>query len=52
MRRNALVVIGNVGEPSDMRCREVLERYRSGPDPVLAEHARWALDRLTTRCRA
>ena len=27
----------------------VLERYSAGPDTVLAEHARWALDRLTDR---
>lgn len=52
VRRNALVVVGNVGEPDDTRCRQVLDRYRSGPDPVLAEHAAWALDRLTTRCSA
>ena len=52
VRRNALVVIGNVGEPDDTRCHQVLDRYRSGPDPVLAEHAQWALDRLTSRCRA
>jgi epoxyqueuosine reductase len=52
VRRNALVVIGNVGEPDDTRCHQVLDRYRSGPDPLLAEHAAWASDRLTSRCNA
>ncbi len=46
VRRNALVVVGNVGEPDDTRCHQVLDRYRSGPDPILAEHAAWAHERL------
>jgi epoxyqueuosine reductase len=49
VRRNALVVVGNVGEPDDTRCHQVLDRYRSGPDPILAEHAAWALERLASR---
>lgn len=49
LRRNALVVIGNVGEPSDRRVRSVLAHYRSGDDPILAEHADWANDRLDAR---
>jgi epoxyqueuosine reductase len=42
LRRNALVVLGNVGDPDDERTRGTLWRYRSGPDPILAEHAEWA----------
>ena len=49
VRRNALVVIGNVADPDDARSRAVLARYRSGPDPILAEHAHWAERRLDER---
>jgi epoxyqueuosine reductase len=46
LRRNALVVLGNVGDPADVRTRATLRRYRSDPDPVLREHADWAAGRL------
>jgi epoxyqueuosine reductase len=46
LRRNALVVLGNVADPADARVVEVLARFRHGDDPILAEHARWAADRL------
>jgi epoxyqueuosine reductase len=49
VRRNALVVIGNVGDPADGRVRRVVDQYRSGIDPILAEHATWAADRLRER---
>jgi len=49
LRRNALVVIGNVAEPTDREARAVLERYRSLDDPILAEHAVWATARLDER---
>ena len=39
VRRNALVVLGNVGDPADARVRRVLEHYRAHIDPILAEHA-------------
>jgi epoxyqueuosine reductase len=45
-RRNALVVLGNVGAATDERTRRTLARYRVHPDPVLREHADWATDRL------
>lgn len=45
-RRNALVVLGNIGDPSDRRTRDALTRYRAHHDPVLREHAGWAADRL------
>lgn len=45
-RRNALVVLGNVGDPADRRVRATLDRYRSGDDPILREHADWAAQRL------
>lgn len=49
VRRNALIVIGNVGDASDGRVRRVLERYRAHIDPILSEHANWASERLAER---
>ncbi|MET0663421.1 MAG: hypothetical protein ABWZ42_09845, partial [Ilumatobacteraceae bacterium] len=49
VRRNALVVIGNVADPDDTRSRAVLARYRAGADPILAEHADWAERQLDDR---
>ncbi len=49
LRRNALVVVGNVADPSDRTVRSVVERYRSHDDPILAEHAVWADARLDRR---
>lgn len=48
-RRNALIVLGNVGERADDRTRRVLARYRSHDDEILREHADWATQRLVTR---
>ncbi len=41
--RNALVAAGNARDPA---LRPLLERHAAGADPLLAEHARWALARL------
>lgn len=41
--RNALVAAGNSGDRSLV---PAIERHARGPDALLAEHARWALDRL------
>ncbi len=46
LRRNALVVLGNIGDAGDPRVVATLARYRHDDDEVLAEHARWASDRL------
>jgi epoxyqueuosine reductase len=43
LQRNALVALGNGGGDQH---RDVLQRYADGDDELLAEHARWALDRL------
>ena len=45
-RRNALVVLGNVGDPSDARVHDTLDRYRRHDDPILREHADWAAARM------
>jgi epoxyqueuosine reductase len=41
--RNALVASGNSGDPGLV---PTLQRYARGDDPLLAEHAQWALARL------
>jgi epoxyqueuosine reductase len=49
LRRNALVVLGNVGDPSDARVGNTVDRYRGHADPMLREHADWAAERLAAR---
>jgi epoxyqueuosine reductase len=41
--RNALVAAGNAGDPALV---PAVRRHAAGDDPLLAEHARWALSRL------
>ncbi len=48
-RRNALIVLGNVGDDTDPRTRSTLARYRSHDDDMLREHAEWATRRLGER---
>ncbi|MGB0112598.1 MAG: 4Fe-4S double cluster binding domain-containing protein, partial [Ilumatobacteraceae bacterium] len=49
VRRNALIVVGNVGDPADARVRRVVDHYRAHIDTILAEHATWASRRLDER---
>ena len=46
IRRNALVVLGNIGSGADPASRRVLARYLSDEDPMLRAHAVWAARRL------
>jgi epoxyqueuosine reductase len=46
LRRNALVALGNVGRAED---RPLAERYARDDDPLLREHAEWALARIDGR---
>jgi epoxyqueuosine reductase len=46
LRRNALVVLGNVGSRDDPRVREAIARHRAADDPLLASHAEWAAAQL------
>jgi epoxyqueuosine reductase len=46
LRRNALVALGNAGGPEH---RDAIVAYTDDPDPLVREHARWALDRLDVR---
>ncbi len=44
--RNTLVAMGNSGHP---RFRPILEKFAACSDPLLAEHAQWALKQLDNR---
>lgn len=44
MRRNACIVLGNRGDPAS---RAALRRALDDPDPVVREHASWAIGRLS-----
>jgi epoxyqueuosine reductase len=46
LRRNALVALGNVADPSDERVSAVLRQYLLHDDAVLRAHAAWAAARL------
>ena len=46
LRRNAAVVLGNVGDARDV---EVLGQALADEEPLVREHAAWALERLRTR---
>jgi epoxyqueuosine reductase len=52
LRRNALVVLGNVARADDVAVRGVLRSIADGDDELLAEHARWAQDQLDERSAA
>ncbi len=44
--RNVCVALGNVGNADDV---PALERAAADPEPLIAEHATWALDRIRER---
>jgi epoxyqueuosine reductase len=46
LKRNAAVVLGNVGGPEDAR---LLAAAGMDADPVLREHASWALEKISKR---
>jgi epoxyqueuosine reductase len=46
--RNVCVALGNVGAPSDL---PALERAAADPEPLIAEHARWAIQQIHDRQR-
>jgi epoxyqueuosine reductase len=49
LRRNALIALGNVADPSDGAIRSKIMAFAASDDEMLAEHARWALGRLDER---
>jgi epoxyqueuosine reductase len=48
LKRNATVVLGNIGNPDDV---DVLTLALDDPEPLVREHAAWALARLESRSR-
>ncbi|MDP2291467.1 MAG: tRNA epoxyqueuosine(34) reductase QueG [Actinomycetota bacterium] len=46
IRRNALVVLGNIGDAADAAVQQVLAEYLADDDPMLRVHAVWAARRL------
>ncbi|HEY0789808.1 MAG TPA: tRNA epoxyqueuosine(34) reductase QueG [Chthoniobacterales bacterium] len=46
--RNVCVCLGNVGTRSDLAVLEPLAQHSDG---LIAEHARWAVEEITARCR-
>jgi epoxyqueuosine reductase len=49
LRRNALVVLGNVGEASDPEVIEALRRALADSDALVRAHAVWAARRMGRR---
>ena len=46
LRRNALVVLANVGDPHDSRVRAAVDRALRDGDPLIRAHAVWCARRL------
>jgi epoxyqueuosine reductase len=44
--RNVCVALGNVGDPFDLAA---LERAAADPEPLIAEHAKWAIYQIRSR---
>lgn len=49
IRRNVAIVLGNAAPPDDERVVAALHTLMSGDDPIVAEHAAWAMARLAER---
>ena len=47
--RNVCVALGNVGDASALPC---LQKAASDPEPLIAEHACWALERIQSSTRS
>ena len=47
--RNVCVALGNVGDESDL---SALDRARHDAEPLIAEHAQWAVNRIRKRCES
>ena len=46
LRRNALIALGNTGDPSDQRVHDTLQRYLTHDTAMLRAHAVWACNQL------
>jgi epoxyqueuosine reductase len=45
--RNVCVVLGNIGDSSAL---PALARARRDPEPLVREHAAWAIEQIQNRC--
>lgn len=46
LRRNALVVLGNIGDGKDIQVKSIISRYLCDSDPILKVHAIWSAAQL------
>ena len=46
VRRNALIVLGNIGDPANSEVRRTIDRYLRHEDELLRAHAVWTARRL------
>ena len=46
--RNVCVALGNLGAPSSL---PALQRAATDPEPLIAEHAQWAIEQIVNRSR-
>jgi epoxyqueuosine reductase len=49
LRRNLCIALGNIG---DQRALPALEKTANDPEPLVSEHARWAVQQIEERRRA
>lgn len=46
LRRNALIILGNIGDATDLSTQNILKRFLVDRDPFLRAHSVWAVARL------
>lgn len=46
IKRNALIILGNICSHEDLKARGVLEKYLKSENPILRAHAVWAAKRI------
>jgi epoxyqueuosine reductase len=46
LRRNALIVLGNIADPKSASVRTAVAKATLDPDPIIRSHAVWAAARL------
>jgi epoxyqueuosine reductase len=49
LRRNAVVALGNVGDPNDQSLRELLTEHAAQGDAMISRHVDWSVARLDQR---
>jgi hypothetical protein len=49
VRRNLLIVLGNIGDASDEAVRNAIQKFCRHAEPILRAHAIWSAARLGLR---